>query len=566
MSPLKQIIELCHDALLKLQVLHMHTIKVVLAVNNAFDYQINDIIAIAKKNQLNPLDLANQVIDIININSLFASITVSGAGFINIKLSDNYLTDYIMQDNYYKFNTDDNDIVVLDYSSPNLAKEMHVGHLRSTLIGDALYRIFTYVGKKIVKQNHVGDWGTPFGMLIAFLLSCDDNINMIEHKLHDLEECYRKAKLEFDSNSEFKTLAHHCVVVLQNWQEYGSYGEKVYDYWKMLTNVSLLHCQHIYDLLGISLTVSDVKAESFYNTMLPDIITQLKQNNMLIQSQNALCVFLNDSKTPFIVQKSDGSYLYATTDLATIKYRNDTLKAKRIIYVVDSRQSLHFKQLFETAKLAHFVGEDIVLEHVSFGMMLNKSGQPFKTREGGTFKLVDLINEAINRAKIILHNNNLSSESANIIGLAAIKYADLSKNRNSNYIFDVDRMLSFDGNTAPYILYAYARIKSILQKSHFDITYISSFKISVSNDLEHDLLVMLSRFTDVIESIVDTCYIHYLCNYLYELTVCFMQFYETYKVLSKQESMQSRLAILLHIAKILSLGLSLLGIYTVESM
>lgn len=552
------------------------------------DYQVNGAMAAAKALRKNPRELAQQIIDIIDKGDIITKLELAGPGFINITLADNYLGNYVRELSVKnKFGAqlleDEQQTVIIDYSSPNLAKEMHVGHLRSTVIGDALTNILAYMGDKVIRQNHVGDWGTQFGMLIAYMIDNKDDSNF-EHKISDLEDFYRKAKVCFDESEEFKAKARQYVVILQNWQNFGFDGEQVYNYWKSLTSASLTYCQSIYDKLGVSLTINDAAPESMYNDRLDEVIKTLSNKHLLQDSDGAKCVFFADGElpgsesSPFIVQKQDGGFLYSTTDLAAIDYRTHILRGNRLLYVVDNRQALHFKQVFNVAKKAGFADADTKLEHIAFGTMMNEDGKPFKTRSGGTIKLADLINEAITRADQLLEERDTTrdgidkTELAKKLAIASIKYADLSKSRISDYIFSFDKMLAFDGNTAPYLLYANTRIQSLLKKAYTDFGYelndSSNYTVIITNALEHKLSLSLAKFADTILLTAKECYPHYLCQYLYNLAGVFMQFYEACPILKEtnQDLIHSRLTIVKKVSDIIQVGLNLLGIETVEKM
>lgn len=554
------------------------------------DYQANGVMKAAKLLGKNPRDLAALVIELIDKQDIIEKLEVAGPGFINVTLADAFLASFVEQlnsDNNYGVNylNHDKQTVVVDYSSPNLAKEMHVGHLRSTVIGDALYRILSYMGDRVIRQNHVGDWGTQFGMLIAYMqeLNGGNEHQEFTAELSDLEEFYRKAKTRYDTDEEFQKRARHCVVVLQNSQEYGEEGQQVYRYWQDFTQISLTHCLQIYAQLGALLTAHDVAPESMYNKELPAVIESLERQQLLTLSDGAKCIFfgaeeqLATSDTPFIVQKQDGGFLYATTDLAALNYRCHVLNASRLIYVVDARQSLHFKQLFSVAKQASFAKADTELQHIEFGTMMAEDGKPFKTRTGGTVKLIDLINEAQKRALNVASSknsdldDNAKQQLATTLAIAAIKYADLSKNRSSDYIFSFDKMLSFDGNTAPYLLYAYTRIKSLLTKVSelgLDLNSQANNQIILVEAIEHRLALTLARFSDSIAITAKECYPHYLCQYLYNLSGVFMQFYENCAVIKESNSqlVNSRLLLVKKVGEILATGLNLLGITTVNRM
>ena len=457
--------------------------------------------------------------------------------------------------------------IVIDYSSPNLAKEMHVGHLRGTIIGDAIARTFTWMGHKLIRQNHFGDWGTQFGMLITFMLELDDP----QAELENLEIFYREAKQRFDEDPEFARKSRENVVKLQ------SGDPQCLALWQEFIKVSIAHCQQLYSALNITLSESDIVPESFYNDKLAGIVDSLKQQELLQESEGAQCVFLEEFRNkdgdplPTIIQKSDGGYLYATTDLAAIQHRCQTLAADRILYVVDARQSLHFQQVFAVARLAGLASDSCSLEHLSYGTMMGKDGKPFKTRSGGTVKLIDLIEEGMERAlKVVEEKNPTLSEDekrsvAHTVGISAIKYADLSKNRNSDYVFDWDQMLAFEGNTAPYLLYAYARIRSIFRKAELDPD--AEYSIVLSATEERALALKLLQFAELINDLMSECFPNQLCLYLYELSGSFMAFYEACPVLKAEgSSKESRLGLCQLTSLTLKQGLNLLGIETLERM
>ena len=449
--------------------------------------------------------------------------------------------------------------VIVDYSGPNMAKEMHVGHLRSTIIGDALANLFEFLGHNVIRQNHIGDWGTQFGMLIAYLEELQ-NENLQEN-LKNLEEFYKLAKKRFDDDVIFADKAREYVTKFQSGDEH------CLALWKHFIDISLAHCEEVYEKLEVSLAREDVKAESYYNNILPNVIRKLEDVSLLSLSEGAKCVFLPQSEVPLIVQKGDGGYLYATTDLAALWYRQKELKAQKILYVVDARQSEHFKQVFWVAKAANMVQNETILKHIAFGMMMNEQGKPFKTREGGTFKLIDLINEAIERAKKSLKDKNTAQEEleqkAKIIGIGALKYADLSVNRESNYIFNWDRMLSFEGNTALYMQYAYARIQSILRKYGHSL----EGNIKITSDIEHELGATLLEFEDILLKSAQEYMPNLITNYLYELATLFMRFYEQSPILKEDVAEQTKISRLLlarTTADTIKQGLAILGIETLE--
>ena len=544
------------------------------AKNHQFgDYQINGVMGAAKKNQQNPRELAEKITASLQKNSLFASAEVAGSGFINLRLHPEKLAQFAqmaLQDEFLGVTkTSLPETVVIDYSSPNLAKEMHVGHLRSSIIGDCLNRVFSYLGHHVIAQNHVGDWGTQFGMLVAYLFEQNQN-GRADLELADLEQFYRDAKKRFDEDEQFANTAREYVVKLQ------SGDPAVLKLWQQFVTTSLQHAQSVYDLLGLKLTDADVTGESFYNDQLQSTVDELIAKGIAVDSNGAKVVFLEEFKNQdnepaaFVIQKKDGGFLYASTDLACIRYRVDTLHGNRLLYVVDARQSLHFAELFTIAHQAGWLPENVQAEHIAFGTMMGKDGKPFKTRSGETIKLMDLLNESIARAKTLVASKNpdLNEEEINhighVVGIGAVKYADLSKNRTSDYIFDWDSMLSFEGNTAPYLQYAYTRVQSVFRKaSNWDRNAV----IHLQEPFEHQLALELLRFEDVLNSIADTGYPHYLANYLYQIASLFSRFYEACPILKADENLRSsRLQLTRLTGQTLKHGLDLLGINTLEVM
>jgi arginyl-tRNA synthetase len=541
------------------------------------DYQSNGVMSIAKKVGSNPRQLASDVVEKITAagNPIIDKLEVAGPGFINIHLSDTALIQRAeeIQNDLRKLipATNSAEKIVVDYSSPNLAKEMHVGHLRGTIIGDCLARVLERQGHDIIRQNHVGDWGTQFGMLISYMRELSAAQGDLSTELADLESFYRAAKERFDADPDFADTARASVVKLQ-----GGDAEHL-TAWQQFIDESLKHCQAIYDKLNVTLSREDLKAESFYNKDLAGVVEKLEQASLLSISDGARCVFLPEftgkdgEPLPVIIQKTDGGYLYATTDLAAVQYRAFELQAQRSLYVVDARQSLHFQQVFAVAREAGFASETISLEHIAYGTMMGSDGRPFKTRSGDTIKLVDLLDEAIKRARDLVVDKNPGleestySEIAEKVGIAAVKYADLSKNRTSDYVFDWSSMLSFEGNTAPYLMYAYARIRSILRKQDSDLERLRI--TSVLEPAERNLLVKIMQLPEVVEMVARDCYPNLLCNYLYELAGLFMRFYESCPILKADDELRdSRLALSALTAATLHQGLDLLGIETLEKM
>ena len=532
------------------------------------DYQVNGVMAAAKRAGSKPRDLAQQIIAAVDAQNLVAKLEIAGPGFINVTLADSVLIESVAADAALITPASHGETVVVDYSAPNLAKEMHVGHLRSTIIGDAIARILEALGHRVIRQNHVGDWGTQFGMLLTYLAETSDRSD----ELADIEEFYRSAKARFDADAQFADRARQAVVALQ------SGDPAALAQWQKFIQISLSHCQAIYDRLGTTLTMADVMAESAYNDALPGIISDLAEKGLLSESEGAQCVFLDEyqakdgSPMGVIVQKSDGGYLYSTTDLAAVRHRTFTLNADRVIYLTDARQSQHFAQIFLISRRAGFSREAVVLEHQPFGNMLGKDGRPFKSREGGLIKLNELLDEAVAKAlKLITEKDPELQASqreslARMVGIGAVKYADLSKNRTSNYIFDWDQMLSFEGNTAPYLQYAYTRIRSIFRRANTTAVELEGV-ITIQTPPERALCLSLSRFQEVLEQVAGDVYPHHLCSYLYDLASVFMRFYEACPILSEADDVKtSRLLLADRTAITLKKGLELLGIETPERM
>lgn len=539
------------------------------------DYQANGVMAEAKHRRTNPRELATQVVAALNSKEspIIDKLEVAGPGFINVFLSDKALIERanqaLSEPQQLIPATTNPQKVAVDYSSPNLAKEMHVGHLRGTIIGDAIVRVLERLGHTVVRQNHVGDWGTQFGMLITYMQEVAGDTDELPNALADLEAFYRNAKDRFDNDPEFAEKSRLNVVRLQS-------GDPDFlEVWEQFIDESLRHCEAVYDLLNVTLTRADLDAESRYNDDLKVIVDDLKAAGLLTDSDGAMCVFLPEFKgkdgepLPLIIQKSDGGYLYSTTDLAAVRLRR-SWNVDRSLYVVDARQSLHFQQVFAVARAAGFAGDELSLEHVSYGTMMGKDGRPFKTRSGDTVKLAELLEEAMSRAYQLVSEKNPDLDEAQKqtiaqrVGIGAVKYADLSKNRTSDYIFDWSTMLSFEGNTAPYLLYAYARIKSILRKEP-DSTFSGIGELTHVE--ERDLLIKILQLAEIVEAVGKDCYPNQLCNYLFELSGLFMRFYENCPILKSESAVkETRLAICAITANTLHQGLDLLGIETLEQM
>ncbi|MDO8908942.1 MAG: arginine--tRNA ligase [Pseudohongiella sp.] len=544
------------------------------------DYQANGVMAVARQLRQNPRELATKVVSALKTDGLIERAEVAGPGFINLFLNTQMLAtkaaDCLAAPETLILPANRPQTIVVDYSSPNLAKEMHVGHLRGTIIGDSIVRILEALGHCVIRQNHVGDWGTQFGMLIAHMnsLSADEgqNENAVASNLSDLEGFYRAAKQRFDAEPAFADEARAYVVKLQQGDP------ECLAAWQRFIDESLRHCEEVYELLSVSLRRSDLRAESFYNNDLPEIVKELSNKELLTESDGAQCVFLEEftgkdgSPLPVIIQKSDGGYLYASTDLAAIRYRSDKLGADRVLYVVDARQSLHFQQVFAVARAAGFVRQDCQLEHIAYGTMMGEDGKPFKTRSGDTVKLRELLDESVTRALNLVTEKNpqLADNEKQLIsrtvGIAAVKYSDLSKNRTSDYIFDWSSMLSFEGNTAPYLLYAYARIQSVLRRLQEE-SVVPGRTIDLLVPEERTLAIKILQFAELVRQLGEDCYPNQLCLYLYELSGLFMKFYESCPIMKAGADVRaSRLALAQLTAETLKKGLNLLGIEPLQRM
>ncbi|QCI22113.1 arginine--tRNA ligase [Buchnera aphidicola] len=537
-------------------------------------YQINNLIKIANKLNLNLIKLANIIISSSKKNKMYKEITFSKPGFINFLICKNWLSielEKIFISSRLGINYVNPKNIVIDYSSPNIAKEMHIGHLRSTIIGDVMARVSDFLGHNVIRANHIGDWGTQFGMLIAYLK--EKKIKKNNLVLSQLEKFYCKAKIKYDSNKLFAEKSRKYVVKLQNGDKY------CYKIWKKLVSITMSENYKMYKKLNVTLKKHHTMGESLYSTMLPDIIEDLKNKKIATEKNGSVIVFLEEFKNRLgkcmgvVIQKKDTGFLYSTTDIACFKYRYETLHADRIIYYTDSRQHQHLTQAWMIAKKANYIPDSLLLEHHSFGMMLSKNKRPFKTRDGSTIKLSSLLNEAIEKATNLIKKKKPNFPKkriiklSQIIGISAIKYADLSKNRSTNYIFDWDKMLSFEGNTAPYIQYAYTRIISVIKKSTIRIKKLKT-KIILKKESEINLAIKILEFERVILLIAEKGTPHIMCTYLYQLATCFSCFYENCSILfaKKIKICKSRLKLSILTAKILKKGLNILGIQTVKKM
>lgn len=555
---------------------------VVVATNPKFgDYQCNVALPLGKKLGKPPRDIAQTLINVLEINDICEDPTIAGPGFINLTLKPNFLEQQlalIQSDvNLGVEKAQPPQRIVIDFSSPNIAKDMHVGHLRSTIIGDCLARILEFKGHNVLRLNHVGDWGTQFGMLIAHLKETYPDALTTANALEigDLVNFYKEAKKRFSQDEDFQEIARKEVVKLQSGEEESRQA------WQLLCDQSRQEFESVYNLLDIKL---QERGESFYNPLLASMVELLNKEGLLEENQGAKCVFLEGftnkegDPLPLIVQKSDGGYNYATTDLAALKYRIEEDKATRIIYVTDAGQSNHFAQFFQVAKRAGFLTENIDVVHVPFGIVKGENGKKISTREGETIKLKDLLNKAVEFARQDLENRlkdegrqeteEFIDQVSKVVGISAVKYADLSQNRISEYVFSYQKMLELQGNTAPYLLYAYARVQSISREGNINYDALGdNVKIILKETSEIELGKYLLQFGEVIEEIEKNLLPNRLCDYLYELSKRFNRFYENCPVLKADEPIKTSRLLLSHLtAQTLKLGLSLLGIPVLERM
>ncbi|MBV7387673.1 arginine--tRNA ligase [Pasteurellaceae bacterium TAE3-ERU1] len=539
------------------------------------DYQANGVMAAAKKLGMPPRELAQHVVDALDGGEMIEKLEIAGPGFINITLNRTWLAaqgQALLSQAKLVSPVEPAQTIVADYSAPNVAKQMHVGHLRSTIIGDAVVRVLEFLGHNVIRANHVGDWGTQFGMLIAYLEKMQ-NENADDLALSDLEAFYRAAKAHYDSDEAFAEKARQYVVKLQGGDSY------CLAMWRKLVDITMEQNQRTYDRLNVTLSNDNIMGESLYNPMLPGIVADLKAKGIAVEDQGAVVVFLNEFKNKdgeamgVIIQKRDGGFLYTTTDIAAAKYRWETLHANRALYFTDTRQSQHLQQAWTIVRKAGYVPDEMQLEHINFGMMLGKDNKPFKTRSGETVKLNDLLDEAVERAGKLIRKKSTALSAAelddviNAVAIGAVKYADLSKNRTTDYVFDWDNMLSFEGNTAPYMQYAYTRIHSIFAKSGIKPEQVQG-EIHINEDKERALLLKLLQFEEAVAVVARDGTPHVLCGYLYELAGIFSQFYEQCPILSSEDDAvkASRLQLAALAQRTLKQGLELLGIEVVNKM
>lgn len=523
-------------------------------------YQCNEAMKLAKTLRMSPLAIAEAIVNHLP-KQYFSTIEIAGGGFINFTFSKEFLSQHLKElseDLQQSCHVETPQRIVLDFSSPNIAKEMHVGHLRSTIIGDCLARIFTFVGHDVLRLNHIGDWGTAFGMLITYLQEypLQEGVN-----LENLTELYKQAHKRFAEDPEFKKRSQLNVVALQ------AGDPEATRLWKQICTISEQAFHKIYDLLDVRL---QTRGESFYNPYLKKVIDDLQAKNLLTLSDGAYCVFHDFSKAPFIVQKSDGGYNYATTDLAAMWYRSEIDKADKIFIVTDLGQALHFRLLVATSVAAGYLPNEEAFSHVGFGLVLDHQGKKFKTRSGENIKLQELLSTAVEQAKSVLrqHRPDISEEDleiqAPVIGINAVKYADLSSHRISDYIFSFEKMLRFEGNTAMFLLYAYVRIQGIKRKLQCSELNIHA-PISLEDPSEEELALSLLQFPEVLTKTMEELAPHFLTEYLYELTSRFNAFFHNCRI-EGSDHQASRIALCAHVERSLQTGMNLLGLKTLDRL
>jgi arginyl-tRNA synthetase len=546
---------------------------IAVAGNDKFgDYQSNAAMGLSKElsargQKTNPRAVAEQIKAHLQLGDVASEVGIAGPGFINVRLSPAWLEKQLgMIAGDERLGIDPAarpKTVVVDYSGPNVAKEMHVGHLRSSIIGDALSRVIEFQGHEVIRQNHIGDWGTQFGMLIAYL--GETGARHADSHIADLEGFYRDAKKRFDEDAEFQKKARQTVVELQ------SGSPPVLAAWQKIVDETRRSYLPIYERLGVKLRVEHERGESFYNPFLAEVVRELKEKGLAVLSEGATVVPVEGFEAPLIIEKTGGGYLYATTDLAGVRFRVRELRANRIIYTHDSRQAQHFAQVFATAKKAGWA-DGVDLEYAPFGTMLGPDGKPFKTRSGGTVKLKELLDEAEEKAFELVSMRDELPEAqrkaiAAAVGIGGVKYADLSKDRTSDYLFSWETMLNLQGNSAPYLQYAHARIKSIFRKAAAQGIEPKGHAIALGTPHELALAKHLLRLGEVIEVVSRELKPHHLTTYLYELAVRFSGFFENCPVIQSDEPLRSsRLALCDITARSMALGLDLLGIAHPEQM
>lgn len=545
------------------------------------DYQVNGALALGKRLGRKPREVAEAMMGALEDgNELLAATEIAGPGFVNCTINDSALADSLAalarSDDLGIQRSDDPQVWNVDYSGVNIAKSMHVGHLRSTIIGDALVRMLERKGETVVRQNHVGDWGTQFGMLIQYLdeLPEDDRAAAIQTTMQDLDALYRAGRARFDADEEFKQRARRRVVDLQSGDPH------TLDVWRQIVDVSKQHFERVYEMLGVTLTPADYRGESVYNDQLDDVVAELEGKGLLQMSDGALCAFppgfagRDGDPLPMIVRKSDGGYGYQATDLATIRHSIYELKGDRLLYLTDARQTQHFAMVFAVARQAGWLTDDIEAAFIPFGMVLGSDGRPFKTRSGETVALASLVDEAIERAAQAISERVEAGDEAEratiarAVGVGALKWADLSGQRSGNYVFDWERLLSFSGDTGPYVQYAAARSRSVLRRSGIAEADVVAGPFVVTEPAEHQLALALPELGVAVDRVLATYEPHHLATYIYDVADRFTTFYEQCPVLkAEQPSVRNaRLALCALTARVLADGLDLLGIDTPPRM
>lgn len=546
----------------------------VLRASDRSDYQVNGVMAVAKELGENPRAVAERLVGELTIDDL-ATVEVAGPGFLNLTLATSFLSHQLRAlfgDEFLGVSQVSDRTAVIDYSAPNVAKEMHVGHLRSSIIGDALARVYRFKGFSVIARNHVGDWGTPFGMLIEHLVDLGEDEAIASLGIGDLDTFYKAARAKFDADDTFKERSRLRVVALQGGDE------ETRRLWGILVAESVAYFSEVYAALDVTLTPADVVGESFYNPMLPDVVKDLDALGLLVESDGALCVFPEGFTTregeplPVIVQKRDEGFGYAATDLAAVRDRIGTLGGTDLLYVVGAPQAQHFDMVWAVARAAGWIPDHVRIEHIAFGSVLGPDRKVFKTRSGETVKLISLMDEATERAEVALMARNADMDPterrslATAIGRAAIKYADLSSDRQRDYVFDLDRMVAFEGDTGPYLQYAHARLQSIFRRAG-DVSGLESVDFALAESAERTLALGILGFPEAVDAVVTSCKPHQLAGYLFDLAQRFTSFYDACPVLSAEgDSRQERLALCALTARTLRVGLSLLGIDAPDQM
>lgn len=538
------------------------------------DFQANVAMSLAKRLRRSPREVAEAIRT--ELSDFPGTVEVSGPGFLNITLDDSWIESQATEmrdDKRLGVGTiTPAQTVVIDYSAPNAAKEMHVGHLRTTIVGDSLARLHEHLGNKVIRQNHLGDWGTPFGMLIEHLLDIGEDAAIAQLEAGMGTEYYQAARAKFDGDEAFKQRARIRVTTLQ------SGDPETMRLWHVFMEATVRYFNKVYTMLGVTLTDADLAGESMYNPMLEKTCADLEASGVAVHSEGALCLFppgftgSDDKPLPLIIRKSDGGYGYASTDMAAIRYRVHDLKADRVLYVVGADQALHFRMVFAAAQMAGWLPDTVSAEHVQIGMMLGKDGRRFKTRSGESVKLMDLLQEAVDRAGAAIadrgYDEETQAEIAKAVGMGAVKYADLSVSHDSEYVFDYDRMLGFTGNTAPYLQYAQARIRSIFRKGGVDPADATA-PIVLGQPAERALALQLLSFGTVLQQTTEAAEPHRLCAFIYATASAFTDFFEQCPVLRSDvdpEVRASRLALCALTLRVLETGLDLLGVPVPDRM